>query len=254
MSHVRICGVKIDNVTMEEAVARAWTSIGEPCVVFTPNALMLEACRHNTIYQNLLNRSSLAIPDGYGVLRAAKKAGQPMKERVAGIAFGEALLARAATEGARVFLLGGQTGVADRASNRLKKRYPNLCICGTAGGYFDRAGEDNQTILSTIRTAKTDILFVCFGFPLQETWICENLAYLSDVRILAGLGGSLDVWAGDVHRAPKIVSQMGLEWAWRMLTEPRRLKGLGAILRFALQPPQQTSKNPVSDTRPHVRT
>lgn len=238
MSHIRIYGVKIDNVTPEEALQRAMTPAGEPCVVFTPNALMLDACRRNTDDRQLLNRASLAIPDGFGVLWAAKRSGHPLKARIAGIEFGEALLARAATDGLRVFLLGGRDGVAAHAAERLQARYPGLCISGTAGGYFDRNGEENQAVTAAIRMSRADMVFVCLGFPLQERWICENLANLSDVRILAGLGGSLDVWAGDVRRAPPLISKIGLEWLWRMGQEPHRLKGLGAVLRFALFPPR----------------
>lgn len=233
MSQIKLYGVKIDNVTREEAVERALHA-GETSVVFTPNALMLDACRRDARLSELLSHATLSLPDGAGVLLAARRTGQPLRERVAGISFGEALLSRAARENLRVFLLGGGDGVAARAAQRLQKKYAGLRIVGTWWGYFDRAGEENQRVLAAIRQTRADILLVCFGFPLQETWIVENLSALSHLRVVAGLGGSLDVWSGRVRRAPRILSKMGLEWAWRMAREPRRLRGFPALVRCAV--------------------
>lgn len=233
MKEIRICGVRIDNVTKAEAVDRAmeYRGQGETCVVFTPNATMLDACRREKSVRELMECATLSLPDGKGVLMAARRAKMPMRERVAGIEFGEAVLERAAKEGTRVFLLGGGDGVAVRAGERLRERYPNLCVCGTHWGYFDRAGEENRRVLERIRESGAEILFVCMGFPVQERWIVENRAQLANLRIVAALGGSLDVWSGNQKRAPKILSEMGLEWAWRMAREPRRLKRLPAIIR-----------------------
>ncbi|MBQ8311451.1 MAG: WecB/TagA/CpsF family glycosyltransferase [Clostridia bacterium] len=231
MSRICLYGVGIDNVTMGEAVKIALAQVGAPCVVFTPNAVMLDAARREAALCELLGRASLSLPDGMGVVRLAKRRGTPLKERVAGIDFGEALLERAAKEKLRVFLLGGGEGVAAQAARRLQMRYPSLCICGTAWGYFDKNGEENQEVLARIHASRADILLVCMGFPLQEQWITDNLHALSDVRVIAGLGGSLDVWSGRVNRAPAPVSKMGLEWAWRMLREPRRIRYLPAVVR-----------------------
>ena len=230
---VRLCGVEFDNVTMQEAVERALQETGEPCVVFTPNAVMLDACRNDAAVREVLNCASLSLADGAGVIKLARRRGMPLKERAAGIDFGEALLKRAAEEGLRTFLLGGGEGIAARAAECLRRLYPSLCICGTSWGYFDQVGEENRQILSRIRASRTDILFVCMGFPLQERWILDNLASLADVRVIAGLGGSLDVWSGSIRRAPAVVSKVGMEWAWRMMREPRRMKQLPALVRCA---------------------
>lgn len=228
---VRLCGVRIDRVTLDEAVERALSPSDEPCFVVTPNALMLDACRKNPPLATVLNRSALSLPDGAGVLWAARRHGTLLPCRVAGIEFGEALLRRAAEDGLRVFLLGGGEGVAEDAAARLCERFPMLRICGSYWGYFDRSGEENRRLLSILRACRPDILFVCFGFPLQEQWILENLYRLDGIRVIAGLGGALDVWSGHLRRAPKLVSRLGMEWAWRMLREPRRLRGLPAIVR-----------------------
>ncbi len=235
MKEIRLCGVRIDNVTREAAVERAMeyttTEMGETCVVFTPNATMLDACRREGRLAEVLEHATLSLPDGAGVVMAARRAGSPLRERVAGIEFGEMILERAAKEGRRVFLLGGGEGVAETAAVRLRKRYDGLCVCGSFWGYFDRAGEENRQVLELIRKSGTEILFVCMGFPVQEEWIVENRAHLANLRVVAALGGSLDVWSGKTKRAPKVLSKMGLEWAWRMAREPKRLKHLPAIVR-----------------------
>lgn len=234
MGRIEICGVRIDNITPSEAVERALYKAEEPNLVFTPNAVMLEACRRDPALRQLLCRASLSLADGMGVLMAARQRGTPICERIAGIEFGEALLERAAHDGLRVFLLGGKEGVAAAAAQAVKVRYPSLCICGTHWGYFDREGEENRWLCAQIRQTRADILLVCLGFPLQERWVCDNLLYLSSLRTVACLGGSLDVWSGRIKRAPRALSRVGLEWAWRMAREPKRLRQLGALVRFSL--------------------
>ena len=232
MEEIKLYGVKIDNVTMGEAVKRALLFAGEPFVVFTPNALLLERARRDAELANLLNRASLSLPDGAGVLWAAKKMGTPLCERVAGIDFGEVLLSRAERAGLRVFLLGGDAGIAERAAQNLIKKHPRLCICGTTWGYFRQTGEENVRVISHIRACRPDILFVCMGFPLQERWVTENLQHLTNIRTIACLGGSLDVWAGDLQRAPAWMSRIGLEWLWRMLHQPKRFSNLPQMMSF----------------------
>ena len=126
----------------------------------------------------------------------------------------------------KVFLLGGKEGVARRAAKKLSLKYSGLRICGTHSGYFQKYGEENAAVLRRINEANADILFVCFGFPMQERWIDENLPALPHLRLAAGLGGSLDIWSGNTKRAPKMLQTRGLEWAWRMMREPKRLKNL----------------------------
>lgn len=248
MEDIKLYGVKIDNVTCDEAVYRALRATGEPCVVFTPNALILEASRKDAGLASLLNHASLSLPDGAGVLWAARKMGTPLAERVAGIDFGAELLARAERAGLRVFLLGGGEGVAERAAENLQKKHPRLCICGTTWGYFNKIGEENTRVISHIRACHPHILFVCMGFPVQECWVIENLHHLTDIRTIACLGGSLDVWAGDIPRAPVWMSRIGLEWFWRMLRQPKRLAALPKMVSFLWHVPQKeevTAKNPL---------
>jgi len=206
-----------------------------PCFVVTPNAVMLEKCRKDPGKADMLNRASLSLADGIGIKWAARRQGTPLCARIAGIDFGADLLSYAARNGLRVFLLGGEDGVAEAAANRLIKCYPGLCVCGTYWGFFERFGEDDHRLISVLRATRPDILFVCMGFPRQEEWITDHLDQLSDVRVIAGLGGSLDVWSGHIRRAPRPLSRLGLEWAWRIALEPKkRLSQLPLLFRFAL--------------------
>ncbi|MBQ9805713.1 MAG: WecB/TagA/CpsF family glycosyltransferase [Clostridia bacterium] len=235
MKQIHIGNVKIDNVTAKEAVDFALNAENSPCFVVTPNAVMLSACAKSPVQTALLNSASLSLADGMGVKWAARRQGTPLVARIAGIEFGEALLLRAAEDGLRVFLLGGEDGVAERAAERLKTRFPNLCVCGSFWGYFGSSREEDERLTSVLRATHPDILFVCMGFPRQEEWIAAHLDRLSEIRVIAGLGGSLDVWSGRLKRAPRMISKMGFEWAWRMLQEPKkRLSNLPRLVRFGL--------------------
>lgn len=165
---------------------------------------------------------------------AARRQRTPLCERIAGIEFGERLMSEAASRGLRVFLLGGGDGVAQEAALRLQRRYAGLRICGSCWGYFEKDGDEDRRVVSYIRACRPDILLVCFGFPMQERWIGEHMQLFDGIRVVAGLGGALDVWSGRAHRAPAPFSRMGLEWAWRMAHQPRRLKHLPAIVRCAV--------------------
>ena len=232
VSSVSINGVRIDNVTRESALQTAMEGTVHPCVVMTPNAVMLETCRRDKKCADLLNSASLSLPDGAGVMMAARRKGTPLSERVAGISFGEDVLAYAARNHLRVFLLGGEDGVARQAAQRLCLRFPELKICGTYWGYFQKGGAENLRLRSYLHICRPDVLLVCFGFPAQEEWIVENMDVLSSVRVVAALGGSLDVWAQRKKRAPASVQRCGLEWAWRMMQEPKRLRKLPSLVRF----------------------
>lgn len=232
MGKVTVMGIQFDNVTMEEAVRRSLRNNGEAQTVVTPNALIAQACADDPSLYPLVNSASLVLPDGAGILSAAKRSGTPLIGRVAGIDFAERLLAEAAKRGERVFLLGGGEGVAPAAAKNLQKKFPGLCICGCFWGYFDRHGEENRRLLSILNSCKPSILLVCFGFPIQEKWIRENIGFLPSVRVAAGLGGSLDIWAGRVRRAPRVFRAVRMEWAWRMMKEPRRLRQIPTLFRF----------------------
>ena len=131
-------------------------------------------------------------------------------------------------------MLGGQKGRSRRAARILNAKYPRLKIAGCHNGYFNKQGSDNERVLRIINSTRPDILFVCLGFPLQERWILDNFSKIPSLKLAMGLGGSIDVWSGDVERAPEFYRNMGLEWLWRAIREPRRFRILPDILRFMI--------------------
>lgn len=236
MAKIRIDGILFEDLSPDALAERLLSrDQREPQWVVTPNAIMLEAARRDGTLRTLLTSASVAVADGRGVQYAALRQGQPRPRLLPGIVLGEAVLLRAARESRRVFLLGGKDGVAATAAERLRERYPGLLVCGHFWGYFGDSERERSALLSQINATRPEILFVCLGFPRQELWIKNNLPSLPSVRLAIGLGGSLDVWAGRTPRAPRLVRALAMEWAWRMLHQPKKLKLLPALLRFTLQ-------------------
>lgn len=181
---------------------------------------------------NLINSGNLNVPDSVGVIWAAKILGTPLNERVPGIELAESVLEKCSNVFVRVYLLGGKPGVAESASKKLTARFPGLIICGTHHGYFSIYGNDNTDLVTSIKAATPDLLIICLGFPRQEEWITANRLALTRVKVMMALGGSLDVWAGKVRRAPVLFRKTGLEWFWRIASNPSRLKRAGALPAF----------------------
>jgi len=156
-----------------------------------------------------------------------------IRERLPGIEMGEFLLSIAAKHHLRVFLLGGRPCVALRASERLHILYPGLHTVGTHHGYFEAGSESERTVQNAIRRSAPDLLLVCMGFPRQEAFLLKYRSTFPTLRIGIGLGGALDVWAGDLRRAPLPFRRCGLEWLWRIVREPKRIpRFLGNLIGF----------------------
>jgi N-acetylglucosaminyldiphosphoundecaprenol N-acetyl-beta-D-mannosaminyltransferase len=225
MKKIQIRGLTFDNVTMEEAVALAscaWSN-KKTLSVFTPNAEIAQLAAENESVRHLLNRADILLPDGAGIILASKILKTPLTEKVAGVDFGANILKLAAREGYPVFFLGGKPGIAALAAEKQKVKFPALSVVGTHDGYFEKDGEENDAVIRQINESGAEIVFVCFGAPAQERWIDENRDKLPAVRLLMGLGGSLDIYAGTAGRAPDFFIRAGLEWLYRLFREPRRL-------------------------------
>ena len=214
-----VLGVQYDNVTMAEALdtARALLQRPEASYCVTPNAEMAYEALHDESFRAILNEASLVLPDGAGVVLGAKILRTPLKEKVAGIDFAANLLGVLEETGGRLYLLGGKPGIAEQAAENMKKTHPKLCICGTADGYF----KDEGPVIGKINTAKPDVLFVCVGAPKQEKWMAQYGA-ATGAKLLLGLGGSLDVFAGVAQRAPEFYCKHNLEWFYRLIKNPSR--------------------------------
>ena len=223
-----VLGVGFDSLTPEEAVQAGISLVREEGFhyVVTPNPEFLRTAKGNPEFRRALNSADLVLPDGVGVTYAAKILGRPLKGRVPGIDFASGLMAWMAGAGARLFLLGAKPGVAERAAANLAAQYPGLTVCGTHDGYFQEDGP----VAEAVRAARADVCFVCRGAPKQERWMAKN-GPATGARLMVGLGGALDVYAGVVERAPAFFQRAGLEWFYRLMKEPRRI---GRMARLPL--------------------
>ena len=235
---IYIHGVGVDSLSFEQAKNKIRLFLTQdtfaPAAIFTPNAEMIYRAANDRSIASLLNSGDVNTADGVGTIWASHRLGTPLPERVAGIDLGEAALAIAAECGLGVFLVGGKPGVAERAADQLKQRFPSLIIAGTHHGYFDNGSDEEASLKSRVRESGTRLLIVCLGFPRQERWIADNKNELGSVRVVMALGGSLDVWSGDVQRAPVIIRKMQLEWMWRILRDPRRWRRSAALPKFVI--------------------
>ena len=234
-----ILSVGFDNVTLDEAVETAMGYIqrGEKCRVVTPNAEIGLDCLKNEQLRKLVNESELVLPDGVGVVHAARILDRPLKGKVPGIEFGEKLCDRLQNTGKTLFLFGSKPGVADAAAVKLKEKYPGLLIAGTLNGYFS----DEKAVVDTINAAEPDVLFVCLGCPKQELFM-ERWRDELTCSVMAGLGGSLDVLSGNLQRAPKAFRDLGLEWFYRLLKEPKRIKRMARLPLYLIYAEREKRK------------
>lgn len=236
---IDVLGVGFDNVTMEEAVERGMSllhSEGSHYVV-TPNPEIVEVCREDADANRAVNGADLVLPDGIGVIKGAAILGTPLKERTPGIEFAGGIMERMAKEGLSLYLLGAKPGIAEQAAENLTARYPGLVIAGTHDGYF----KEDAPVIEDIRRSGANCVFVCLGAPKQELWMAKN-ASATGARLLCGLGGCLDVFAGTVERAPKFWCDHGLEWFYRLCKEPWRFRRMMKLPLFLVHVKQEKRK------------
>ena len=218
---IDVMGVLFDNVTMDEALAQAVALLPEKrgAIVVTPNSEIVYEAMADGGLRDLLNGADLVLPDGAGVVLGSKILKTPLKEKVAGVDFADRMLQHLAETGGSVYLLGGKPGIAELAAR--------LTVCGMADGYF----RDEAPVVEAVRVAQPDVLFVCLGAPKQEKFMACHQRELS-VGLMAGLGGSLDAFAGTVKRAPRWMIRLNLEWFYRLIKEPWRFKRMLRLPKF----------------------
>ena len=224
-----VLGVLYDNVTMQEALerGRALLEGSEAAYCVTPNAEMAYEALHDVKFREVLNSASLVLPDGAGVVLGAKLLKTPLKEKVAGIEFAQNLLPILEETGKRLFLLGSKPGIAELAAEKMLEKHPKLCVCGTMDGYF----KDEAEAVRRINEAQADVVYVCLGAPKQEYFMHSHARELK-VKLMIGLGGTLDGIAGTVKRAPKWMIRLQLEWLYRLIKEPRRIGRMMRLPKF----------------------
>jgi N-acetylglucosaminyldiphosphoundecaprenol N-acetyl-beta-D-mannosaminyltransferase len=219
-AHVLDCA--IDRVDLAQALARCEEAIASRRFAqhMAINAAKLVAMREDPELARVIRGCELVTADGQAVVWASRVLGDPLPERVAGIDLMEALLARAAERGYRVYVLGAREAVLAQAVERLRAQHPTLQIVGCQHGYF--APEDEDAVAAAIADARADILFVAMSSPRKELFLGRHGPQMG-VPFVMGVGGAIDVVSGITRRAPRLWQRLGLEWLYRLLQEPRRL-------------------------------
>lgn len=224
-----VLGVKVDNLTMSEALVKAKDLLtdGRQHYIVTPNPEIILRAQDDQELRDILNRASLNLADGFGLLLAAKFLGQPLKKKITGVDFLYNLCVSSYVNGQRILLLGGFEGVAKKTAQKLKEQNPTLSI---------ETEEEVVEAVKKINDFQPTIVFVALGAPQQEKWIDEHLKEMPSVRLAMAVGGAFDFIAGRVKRAPQWLRAMGLEWWWRLAMEPWRIgRVYNAVVRFPME-------------------
>jgi N-acetylglucosaminyldiphosphoundecaprenol N-acetyl-beta-D-mannosaminyltransferase len=230
----RVLGCRVDAIGRDAAVAciAALANGADPGLVVTLGVEMVMAAQRNTAFRNAIDNAALVTCDSIGLLLASKLQDGPLQERVTGVELVDALAARSASAGdVRLYLLGGAGDTAARAGDALRRAYPGAIVSGARDGYFQP--DESDAVAAAIRASGANVLLAGLGFPKQELWI-ERYLSATGCGAGIGIGGSLDVYAGNVVRAPVFFRRTGLEWAYRLAKEPRRWRRQLALPRFAL--------------------
>ena len=228
---IDILSVKIDSLSFSEAmiIVNSLVRQKKHSQIVTVNPEFVMMARRDEEFRKIINQADLAVADGVGLLWAAKRKGTPFRERITGVDLTWAICRLAAEKGYKVFFLGAKEGVARKASIRVKQRYPEIKIAGTYVG-----GPDDPATLYLVKRSKPDILFVAFGAPKQDKFI-YHLKKMTNIPLAIGVGGTFDYIAGTASYAPKWMRKIGLEWLWRMITQPSRINRIiTATIRFPI--------------------
>jgi len=230
MDKLSIMGVRIDNKSMDEVLQTVEDKLSkeEKCIIYTPNTEIVMMCQDDGEFLNYMNKSDINIPDGIGLVYASKIKNHPLKGKVAGFDLSMKLLDLAEKKSLKLYAVGGKPGVAEDALIKVHKKYPNINIAGSHHGYFKGAHlgqgghEEELKVVEEINKQKPDILFVGFGAKKQEQWIEYNKDKIN-AKIIIGNGGTIDILAGNIKRAPDFYVNLGLEWLYRLIKEPNRI-------------------------------
>lgn len=237
----QILDVPFDALTMTEAVEKAKSFLhdGKQHYICTPNPEIVMEAQADKELMTILREADLVVPDGIGVVWASRYSEIRLTERVAGYDLTQNLFQAVAGTEESIYFFGGAPGVASTAARKMKNKYPGLNIVGGHNGYFDEAEE--KKIIADIKRLSPSILLVGLGAPKQEKWIVHHLEEVG-VKVAIGIGGSFDVMAGNVKRAPKIFQKLGLEWFYRLISQPTRWKRMMRLPKFAITVLKKTKK------------
>jgi N-acetylglucosaminyldiphosphoundecaprenol N-acetyl-beta-D-mannosaminyltransferase len=229
-----VLGCRVDAVSRDEAVSQiaALANAGGAALVVTLGVEMVMAAQRDEEFRRTVNEAALVTCDTVGLMLASRLRGGPLHERVTGVELVDALAARSAARGdVRLYLLGGRGDTAQRAADALRAAHPGVAIAGARDGYF--TPDESDAVAAAIRASGANVLLAGLGSPKQEQWLARYLG-ATGCGVGIGIGGSLDIYAGNVVRAPALFRRTGLEWAYRLVTQPRRWRRQLALPRFAL--------------------
>ncbi len=218
-----LLGVGFSNASEQEVLEFIYTglqNLSKKYYIVTPNPELLVIAQKDSNYKTTLNNAKLALADGIGILWAARLMGKPLKQRITGADLTESLCNHVSKQPITVSFLGGGPNIAELTAECLQKKYPGLKVSWFSQEY-DKSLKDKET----------DILFVAFGSPKQEIWIADNLNDLN-AKVVMGVGGAFDFITGKVPRAPKFLRNLGLEWLFRLIMQPWRIKRQVSLIRF----------------------
>jgi N-acetylglucosaminyldiphosphoundecaprenol N-acetyl-beta-D-mannosaminyltransferase len=218
-----LLGVGLTNATEQEVLEFIVTGLGksiEKYYIVTPNPELLVIANKSPKYKDVLNGAKLALPDGIGVMMATRLAGKPLKQRIHGVDLMENLCNEVSNRPITVGFLGAGPSIAEKAAECLMKKYPGLKVGLVASEWSD-----------ALKSKQVDILFVAFGSPKQEIWVADNLEALPG-RVIIGVGGAFDFISGKIPRAPKVLRGIGLEWLFRLIIQPWRIKRQLSLIKF----------------------
>ncbi|MCM3390329.1 WecB/TagA/CpsF family glycosyltransferase [Ureibacillus chungkukjangi] len=234
-----VLGIQVNTENYDNLLKEIFQRIErkEKSLIVAINPEKIMKAKEDPSLKKLLNDAEIQIPDGVGVIIASKIQKGQITERVTGVEMMMRLCEEAAKHQKPIFLYGGKPGVADTAAAKLKELYSGIIVAGTLDGYE----KDNEIVKAKINEAKPDILFVAMGSPKQENWINANRDELHPT-IYQGVGGSFDVLAGTVKRAPEAFQKLGLEWFYRLMKEPKRFKRQLALPLFLVEVTRNSKK------------
>lgn len=232
MKYVEIMGIPFINTDQKSFITRLTSHIEkkEKAFVITANPEIVMKAQEDYEFKAITQRATYITADGIGVVKAAQLLNHPLPERVTGYDTMMGLLKEANENSYKIFLLGAQKETLEKACENINKEYPNVEIVGKQDGYFN--WEEND-IAERIQAASPDLIFVALGVPRQEKWISKNIDSFNS-GVFMGVGGSFDVIAGTVERAPEIWQKMNVEWLYRLVKQPSRWKRMLALPKFAL--------------------
>jgi len=217
---MQILGVRIDNFNLKQVLEKieGFLADGQQHFIVLPYAEFLVKAQEDEAFKKKLNQADLCLAEGFGVILGSYFLGQPIQGRIIGVELVEAIVKKFGLNH-HIFFFGAKEGVAREAAAKLERKFNGVKFIETLNGFIS----DNEAIIK-INEAKPEILLVGLGMPKQEKWLAENLLKIPSVKVAAGVGGAFDFISGRVRRAPRIFQKLGLEWLWRLMIQPGRIK------------------------------